>query len=164
MYPASDWSSLLRAIMDISARAISLPDRPRRGPFGSPVFAGAGKTDLHLSVSSRRPRRVPLWLWPHRPVPLFVSGRRSFAPACPLSTATRAGAVKAGAQRRSYSLDGAEHGASITRVGATAHCFSSPRSCARERAPPRRCGQACWRARLPARCGVGASWRSRSSS
>src|SRR5262245_43211686 len=29
MYPASDWSSLLRAIMDISARAISLADRPR---------------------------------------------------------------------------------------------------------------------------------------
>jgi hypothetical protein len=74
MYPASDWSSLLRAIMGISARAICLADRPRRGPFGSPVFAGAGKTDLHLSVSSRRPRRVPLWLRPHRPVPLFVPG------------------------------------------------------------------------------------------
>lgn len=70
MYPASDWSSLLRAIMGISARAICLADRPRRGPFGSPV--GAGKTDLHLSVSSRRPRRVPLWLRFHRPVPLFA--------------------------------------------------------------------------------------------
>ena len=50
-----------------------------------------------------------------------------------------------------------------TFLDATAHCFSSPRSCARERAPPRRCGQACWRARLPARCGVGASWRPRTS-
>jgi hypothetical protein len=30
MYPASHWSSLvLRAIMDISARSISLADRPR---------------------------------------------------------------------------------------------------------------------------------------
>ena len=34
MYPASDRSSLLRAIMDISARAISLPDRPRVGHLG----------------------------------------------------------------------------------------------------------------------------------
>ena len=31
--------------MDISARAISLADRPRPGPFGSPVLACAGKTD-----------------------------------------------------------------------------------------------------------------------
>src|ERR1700738_3454039 len=36
---------LLRTIMDISARAFSLPDRPRRGHLGSPVFACAGKTD-----------------------------------------------------------------------------------------------------------------------
>src|SRR6187397_2822555 len=33
------------AIMDISAPAISLADRPRLGPFGSPVFACAGKTE-----------------------------------------------------------------------------------------------------------------------
>jgi hypothetical protein len=32
MYPASDWSVfVLRAIMDISAPAFSLPDRPRTG-------------------------------------------------------------------------------------------------------------------------------------
>jgi hypothetical protein len=30
MYPAFDWSVVLLAIMDISARAISLPDRPQR--------------------------------------------------------------------------------------------------------------------------------------
>src|SRR5262245_44838710 len=30
--------------MDISARAVSLADRPQAGPFGSPGFAGAGKT------------------------------------------------------------------------------------------------------------------------
>src|SRR6266850_3219128 len=30
MYPAFDWSVVLRAIMDISARAISLADRPQR--------------------------------------------------------------------------------------------------------------------------------------
>src|SRR6202790_5556324 len=31
--------------MDISAHAFSLADRPQVGPFGSPVFACAGKTD-----------------------------------------------------------------------------------------------------------------------
>src|SRR5206468_9954842 len=30
MYPAFDWSVMLRATMDISARAISLADRPQR--------------------------------------------------------------------------------------------------------------------------------------
>ena len=30
MYPAFDWSIVLLAIMDISARAISLAERPRR--------------------------------------------------------------------------------------------------------------------------------------
>src|SRR5712691_13060249 len=35
---------VLRAIMDISAHAFSLAARPRTGPFGSPVFACAGKT------------------------------------------------------------------------------------------------------------------------
>jgi len=34
---------VLRAIMGISVRAISLPDRPQRGHL--PVFACAGKTD-----------------------------------------------------------------------------------------------------------------------
>jgi hypothetical protein len=45
------------------------------------VFAGVGKTDLHLSVSSRRPRRVPLSLEPHRPVPLFEPYGRFSGPA-----------------------------------------------------------------------------------
>ena len=45
MYPVSDWSSVLLAIMDISAPAISLADRPQVGPLGSPVFACAGKTE-----------------------------------------------------------------------------------------------------------------------
>ena len=42
--------------MDISARSSSLAARPRR-PNGSPGFNRTGKTGLHLSVHSRRPRR-----------------------------------------------------------------------------------------------------------
>jgi hypothetical protein len=34
MYPAFDWSVTLLAIRDISAPAISLPDRPRMGHLG----------------------------------------------------------------------------------------------------------------------------------
>ena len=58
------------------------------GPFGSPVFACAGKTDPPLlSQSSRRPRRVRVLVTSSivsslRPVPLFVPGGRSFVPAC----------------------------------------------------------------------------------
>ena len=64
-------------IMDISARAFSLAEG-LNGPFGSPVFACAGKTDLHL-VISRRPRRVGIDLAmssraPHRAV-LWTRGR-----------------------------------------------------------------------------------------
>src|SRR6266568_6254386 len=59
MYPASDWSAfVLPAIMDISARAISLPDRPRTGHLGHQWSRVPGRPILHLVSSSRRPRRV----------------------------------------------------------------------------------------------------------
>ena len=41
----------------ISARGRSLYRTGLDGPFGSPVFDHAGKTGLHLFVTSRRPRR-----------------------------------------------------------------------------------------------------------
>jgi hypothetical protein len=49
---------VLRAIMDISARAISLADRPRRGHLGHQCSHAPGRPILHLVSSSRRPRRV----------------------------------------------------------------------------------------------------------
>src|SRR5690242_10726711 len=69
MYPAFDWSiapghhGYQRACDLISGQASI-------GPFGSPVFAWARKTDLHLVSSSRRPRletvdRVTSSLAPH---------------------------------------------------------------------------------------------------
>jgi hypothetical protein len=47
---------VLRAIMDISARAISLPERPRSGHLGHQCSHALGRPNLHLVSSSRRPR------------------------------------------------------------------------------------------------------------
>src|SRR5260370_38694895 len=47
---------LLRTIMDISARAISLPDRPRLDHLGHQCSHAPGRPNLHLVSSSRRPR------------------------------------------------------------------------------------------------------------
>src|SRR5271169_6864935 len=58
MYPTSDWSGVLLAIMDISARAISLADRPQPGHLGHQCSHAPGRPNLHLVSSSRRPRRV----------------------------------------------------------------------------------------------------------
>jgi hypothetical protein len=101
------------------------------GPFGSPVFACAGKTDPpSLSHSSRRPRRV-------RDVGYVIdrtSPRVLFLSSClavvPLSRparadAPRARAVKAGRRAVLTScstavrprLDGPEHGARIRQLG-----------------------------------------------
>jgi hypothetical protein len=56
---------MLPAIMDISARAISLPDRPRPGHLGHQYSHALGRPILHLVSSSRRPRREAVGL-PHR--------------------------------------------------------------------------------------------------
>ena len=56
----------LRAIMDISARAISLADRPRTGHLGHQCSHAPGRPVLHLVSSSRRPRRVRCLALYHR--------------------------------------------------------------------------------------------------
>jgi hypothetical protein len=49
MYPAFDWSRfLLRAIMGISARAISLADRPQKDRSGHQGSHAPGRPILHL--------------------------------------------------------------------------------------------------------------------
>jgi hypothetical protein len=58
MYPAFDWSVELRAIMDISARAFSLCDRPLTGQMGHQGSHAPGRPILHLVSLSRRPRQV----------------------------------------------------------------------------------------------------------
>jgi hypothetical protein len=176
MYPASDWSgSLLRAIMDISARSVSLPDRPRAGQTGHQVSITPGRPVLHFLVHSRRPRRVvltpqffvsitvslfdPLRSPSLRPDPRFAQGvaRRG----CQGRPARRRRGILGAS--RPY-LDSPEHDANVRRVGVSHRSSSLLQSRAPWRAPPRRCGRACWRARSPTRCDAGASWRPRSSS
>src|SRR5437773_1910473 len=49
MYPVSDWSLLCSGPSWVSARVRSHYRTGLNGPFGSPVFASAGKTDPPLS-------------------------------------------------------------------------------------------------------------------
>src|SRR6478609_7436001 len=49
---------LLRTIMDISSRAISLADRPQRAIWVTSVRTRRKDRTLHLVSSSRRPRQV----------------------------------------------------------------------------------------------------------
>jgi len=146
------------------------------GPFGSPVFARARKTDPPISSHPLADLGWKLLIGlRHRLLLMsrssFVRAKgRSFVPARRTSIASRAGAVKAG--RRAWlaagagvarlRLDRAEHGARIKRIGRLHHRSSSARRRVLWPAPPRRSGQACWRARSPARCGATASWRLRS--
>jgi len=44
--------------MDISAQASSLPERPRLGYLGHQCSHAPGRPNLHLVLSSRRPRQV----------------------------------------------------------------------------------------------------------
>jgi hypothetical protein len=48
---------VLRAIMDISARAFSLADRPQSGHSGHQCSHALGRPILHFVLSSRRPRQ-----------------------------------------------------------------------------------------------------------
>jgi hypothetical protein len=104
------------------------------GPFGSPVFACAGKTDPpSLSHSSRRPRRVRDVVTssnaPH--VALFLCSCLAAVPSSrpARADAPRARAVKAGRRAVLTScstaarlcLDGPEHGARIKQVGTPSH-------------------------------------------
>jgi hypothetical protein len=113
------------------------------GPFGSPVFASAGKTVLHLVSSSRRPRQVTIVaamssLAPHRCSSFVRAMRRSFVPACACSRAPRAGAVKAG--RRAWLTSGSAfpgHALTapstvplLTQIGTPSHLSSHFRICA----------------------------------
>ena len=166
---------MLRAIMDISARAISLADRPQRAIWVTSVRTRSeDRTSISCYPLADLGWKLLIGLC-HRSllicaVPLFEPKGRSFVPARRASIASRAGAVKVG--RRAWlaagssvarpGLDRPEHGARIKRVGRLHRRSSLVRRRVLWPAPPRRCGQVCWRARSRARCGATASWRLRS--
>src|SRR6266568_4199068 len=97
MYPAFDWSVVLLAIMDISARACSLTDKPQRGHLGHQCSHAPGRPNLHLVSSSRRPRQETVDRVTSSLAPLsrssFVRAKgRSFVPARRAPIASCAGA------------------------------------------------------------------------
>src|ERR1700758_3051875 len=110
--------------MDISARAISLPDRPRPGHLGHQCSHAPGRPILHRRLILSQTSAGKLNYFIDRllillcAVPLFVPGGRSFVPTCGATDAPRAGAVKAGRRAGLASrvraarpcLDGPEHG------------------------------------------------------
>jgi len=131
---------VLRAIMDISARAFSLADRPRSGHSGHQCSHALGRPNLHLVSSSRRPRletvdRVMSSLAPHIAQFLCSSQGPFLRPGPQNVDRVARRAVKAG--RRAWlasgsgvarlRLDSAEHGARIKRVGRLHHRSSSAR-------------------------------------
>ena len=86
MYPVSPWSSFAPDHHGYQRARDVITGQASTGPFGSPVFACAGKTDPPLLVSSsRRPRRVDYIINSSSffmAVPLFAPDGRSFVPAC----------------------------------------------------------------------------------
>ena len=133
MYPASAWSGLCSGPSWDQRACDLISGQASTGPSGSPVFACAGKTDLHrrliLSQTSAG-KLIMSSVAPHFcAVPLFVPGGRSFVPTCGFRGAPRAGPVKVGrraclAPRAGVArprLGGPEHGARIKRVGTRLH-------------------------------------------
>src|ERR1700751_3175562 len=136
MYPASDWSILLRATMDISAHAFSLADRPQRGRSGHQCSHAPGRPILHLYLSLSQTSAGKLSYVIDSYV---IDSSSSFALSCSFvrawrpflrpdlraTDAPRAGAVKAGRGTGLASffhaarprLDRPKHGARITLDG-----------------------------------------------
>jgi len=105
MYSASRWSVTCSGPSWISARAISLADRPRTGHSGHQCSHAPGRPILHLVSSSRRPRRETGCGATSLRAPCLCSSfvcavRRFLRPGAP-----RTGAVKAG--RRAWPASGA---------------------------------------------------------
>ena len=131
----------LLAIMDISARAISLAARPRPGHSGHQCSHAPGRPNLHLVSSSRRPRQVKRVGLHHSALLISLGSHDRSDGRRIVPTFSRS---------------------MIKRAGRSPH-----RSCTLRSSDPapersRRYEPACWRAQSPARCGAAASWPPRS--
>jgi hypothetical protein len=134
MYPTFDWSVLRSWPSWISARVRSHYRTGLNGPVGSPVFAGAGKTEppsrlIHSQTSAGK----VFSLWLHDRGLLILSG-----------------------------LCGSQRGVRSRLAASLPYRSSAPRMPGHEREHSRRYGRACWPTRSPARCDAGASWPPRS--
>ena len=177
MYPASRWSgSLLRATMDISARSISVADRPHLGQPGHQCSIAPGRPILQSSFtladlggnfkvstaiaspylsSSHSPCSI-WWPFPRPDLRIGEGVARKGGQGWP----SRGWRGIHGAARP-Y-LDRPEHDAELKHAGAQHWQSSSSRNRDLWRATPRRCGPVCWRARSPERCGANVSAHFRS--
>ena len=161
---------MLRAIMDISARSISLAARPH---WAKRVTSSRSRREdrppSHLSLSQTSAGiSIPMSWVPHQLS--LVRPRLSLVPTLRFSRAAahRSGqgwpspglaAITALSRPR---LDRTEHGARLRSVGTRHRSSSALRTLVLWPAPPRRYGPACWPARSPTRCGAGASCQPRS--
>lgn len=169
MYPASIWSFLLRAIMDISAPAISLADRPRLGHSGHQYSQAPGRP-FPPSLRSLSQTSVGNLLGVvvcYVIIQFLCSiGGRSFAPTlqhllCSARRPCRDWPARLPCHAPDISrpyLDEVEHDAILKPVRARCLSFLSLRSRGLWRALPRRCARACWQVRSPARCDAGVCW------
>ena len=163
---------LLRTIMDISARAISLTDRPQRAIWVTSVRT---RSEDRTSISSH-PLADLGWklLIGLRHRSLLICAVPLFEPkAVPSSRPAERRSRRAQGRSRpavglglrlapalpGCALTASSTAARIKRVGRLHRRSSSARRRVPWPAPPRRCGQVCWRARSRARCGANASWR-----
>jgi hypothetical protein len=133
MYPASAWSGLCSGPSWDQRACDLISGQASTGPSGSPVFACAGKTDLHrrliLSQTSAG-KLITSSIAPHLHGCSFVRAWRPFLrPGLRLQTRRAQGTVKVGRRAglasrfhaaRPY-LDGPEHGARITLDGTPSH-------------------------------------------
>ena len=138
MYPASIWSFLLRAIMDISALKILLPARPQVWAIWVTSFRQRREDRfLHFIIHSRRPRRETVRLIVVRSWQFLCSIRTVPSPRpCSATHTARAGLVRIG-RRNDHStrhdvarpyLDKVEHDAILRPVRALDRLSLSPRS------------------------------------
>ena len=132
---------LLRAIMDISARAISLTDRPQRAMWVTSVRM---RREDRSSISSH---------------PLADLGRNGVATS--LRSPHGAGCfVRCVVPADAFDSSG--FGLTLSLFAQPPHRFSSPRSSGPEPERSKRYAPACWRAQSRARCGTAVFWPPRS--
>lgn len=132
-------ANALLAIMDISARAISLADRPHRA----------------IRVTSVRTRREDRSSISSHPL-ADLGGKVCWVYLI---------AVFSSLSRRFFSMRlhrCARHLLMLRPIERRYLRFFVLQNSSHQRVPPRRCGRACWRAQWRARCGAIASWRFRS--